>query len=62
MYEEPSRICARCKEDWPDDEEFYRPGHKKCIACEYEIRQSPPSRQPAARKVSVAKRTSSKTS
>jgi hypothetical protein len=49
MYEEPSSICTRCKEDWPDDEEFYRPGHKQCRACEYEIREMTPSRSKAAR-------------
>lgn len=55
-YDDPSRVCIRCKEDWPDDEEFYRPGHKKCIACEYETKNSAPSRQPAARKTNETKR------
>ena len=50
MYEEPSRICTRCKEDWPDDEEFYRPGHKQCRACEYEVKLVAPSRSPESRK------------
>jgi len=61
-FDAPEKQCMRCKDFWPPDEEFYRPGHNKCIACEYEIRQSPPSRQPAARRATVAKRKNSRTS
>jgi len=49
MYEEPSRICVRCKDDWPDDGEFYRPGRKQCRACEYEVKLLTFSRTPEGR-------------
>jgi uncharacterized Zn finger protein (UPF0148 family) len=43
------RTCTRCKEDWPPDEEFYRPGRTQCRACDYEVKLQAPSRSPEAR-------------
>jgi len=43
-YAETEKLCSRCKEMWPPDEEFYRPGKSKCRACEYEVKNSTPSR------------------
>ena len=60
--EEIYQTCTRCKEEWPPDEEFYRVGKKKCRACEYEVRQNPPSRQPEARRAIVARRKAAKVS
>ena len=54
---EIEKRCLRCKEMWPPDEEFYRPGMNKCRACEYEIKNMSPSRSKEARK-SESKRTS----
>lgn len=48
--EDVYRLCTGCNEEWPDDEEFYHPGHKRCIACEYEARAANPSRSTDARK------------
>lgn len=48
-YDEVYKTCVRCKEDWPPDGEFYRRGKGKCRACEYEIRNSAPSRTAEAR-------------
>ena len=48
-FDAPEKQCMRCKEFWPPDEEFYRPGHNKCIACEYELRNQTPSRAAEAR-------------
>lgn len=30
------KTCTVCNDDWPDDDEFYRPGESVCIACETE--------------------------
>jgi hypothetical protein len=49
-YGEPEKRCLRCKEMWPPDGEFYRPGKNKCRACEYEIKSMLPSRTKEARK------------
>ena len=43
------KVCTRCKEDWPPDMEFYRSGKKQCRACEYEVKNSAPSRTAEAR-------------
>jgi predicted amidophosphoribosyltransferase len=33
----PDKICQRCQEDWPNDQEFYRSDTTPwCIACEKE--------------------------
>ena len=34
----PVRRCPRCAEDWPDDDEFFRPGSRYCHACRSERR------------------------
>ena len=39
--------CIRCKEMWPPDDEFYRPGKNQCRACEYEVKNTAPSREKA---------------
>jgi len=33
------RVCRRCEESWPDDEEFYKPNALNCLACQFELRQ-----------------------
>ena len=48
-YTEAEKMCSRCKEMWPPDGEFYRPGKSQCRACEYEVREMTPSRSKAAR-------------
>jgi uncharacterized Zn finger protein (UPF0148 family) len=48
-YAETEKLCSRCKEMWPPDEEFYRPGKLQCRACEYEVREMTPSRSKDAR-------------
>jgi hypothetical protein len=47
---ELEKMCLRCKEMWPPDGEFYRPGKNKCRACEYEIKNAAPPRTKEARK------------
>lgn len=32
----PQIECAKCGETWPADNEFYRDGASKCLACEFE--------------------------
>ena len=34
------RVCRRCEESWPDDEEFYKPNALNCLACQFEMRQA----------------------
>ena len=45
------KVCERCKEEWPPDEEFYfKPTDKICRACKYEIKSLAPSRSKEARR------------
>ncbi len=42
------KICRRCKEDWPPDNEFYwRPTDTMCRACQYEQRLERTAREQA---------------
>lgn len=33
----PVRTCLLCREEWPDDDEFYRDEYYLCRACEWEL-------------------------
>jgi predicted amidophosphoribosyltransferase len=49
------KICARCGEEWPNDEEFYwKPTDKTCRACKYEVKKAQHDRDPNRRKSSEA--------
>ena len=39
------KVCAGCKESWPNDEEFYKPNALKCLACQFEIRRAHKARR-----------------
>lgn len=50
IWEDAEKTCRRCKEDWPNDTEFYSgPNHLYCRACKVEVRDSFPSRSKDAR-------------
>lgn len=40
----PMKTCTRCREDWPDDGEFYHKGQKWCRACWLEWLHADPER------------------
>ena len=47
------KICTRCLESWPDDEEFYwKPADKTCRACKYEVKKAQHDRDPNRKKSS----------
>jgi hypothetical protein len=49
------KVCERCKEEWPPDEEFYwKPTDKNCRACKYEVKKEQHDRDPKRRKQPVS--------
>ena len=49
------KVCERCKEEWPPDEEFYfKPTDKNCRACKYEVKKAQHEREPKRTKQPVS--------